>query len=149
MFNRNTVRRSWKAAALTVALPLALASPAAASAGPNVTQGAPASQAVANNAEIDTSCGVLPPECIVRLDRAMSRRARDAEQLGGSLAPAICASIPGPGTACAIAIGLGAQAISKVASNIYEDGDCLGLRIRVINPLPTPERVKRGEHNCR
>lgn len=150
MFNRNTVRGSWKAAALMVVLPLALASPAVASAGQQVEQGVvPASQAVVSSAAIDTSCGVLPPECIVRLDRATSRRARDAQQLGGSLPVAICASVPGPGTACAIAIGLAAQTLAKVASNYYEDGDCLGLRIRLFpNPIPTPERVKRGEHNC-
>jgi len=150
MFNRNRVRRSWKGAALTVALPLALASPAAASAGQNVVHGiAPSSQAVINSAPYEASCGLLPPNCTVRLNRATTRNARDTAQLAGPIATAACALVPGPGAICAAVIGGGAAGLAVIATRYYEDGDCLALKIMPApTPLVSPERVKRGEHNC-
>jgi hypothetical protein len=167
MFNRDTVRRSWKAAALTVALPLVLASPAAALAGQqsdgqaarsaattaNVAQvSAPLSQAAISSSPFDAGCGLLPPKCTVRLNRPMTRRARDAAQVAGPIAAGVCAAVPVPavGAICAAAIAAAAQAFATAASNYYEDGDCLALNILPTPPTPiaTPSRVKHGEHNC-
>jgi uncharacterized low-complexity protein len=152
MFSRHTVRRSWKAAALMVALPLALASPAAASAGQQVEQGvAPLSQALISSAPVEGSCGVLPPKCTARLNRATTRNARDTADVTGTIAALVCLKVPIPLASgiCMAAIAGSAQAISNAAGRYYEDGDCLAINIvPIVPPLVSVARVKRGDHNC-
>ena len=151
MFDADTLRRFRKAAALMVALPLVLAAPAAASAGQQTVADltAPASQAVAAAEAVDVSCGVLPPKCTARLNRAQTRTARDAGAVAGVIAGVICAEVPGPGTPCTIALGGAATVLALSAGRFYEDGDCLGVEIMLAPvPLATPMRVKRGDHNC-
>jgi hypothetical protein len=156
----SNVRRFWKAAALTVALPLMLAASAAASAGQAAGSAsdvaaaakvAPASQAAALSEAFDTSCGLLPPKCTLRLNRATTRRARNAAALAGTIAAGACdpVDIPGWQTACRTVIGLSVGGLVLAASNYYEDGDCLGIEI-LIGPVPiaSPQRVKHGDHNC-
>jgi len=135
--------------ALTVALPLMLASPAAASAGQQAA--APPSQAVIAAAPFEGSCGILPPKCVVRLHRPTTRTARNAAQIGGPIAAGVCAAVVIPvGVAvCVAAIDASAQAFAAAAANYYEDGDCLAVNIvPVIPPIVSPSRVKRGDHNC-
>jgi hypothetical protein len=156
----SNVRRYWKAAALTVALPLMLAAPAAASAGQaagNASDAAapakiaPASPAAVLSEAFDTSCGLLPPQCTLRLNRATTRRARNAAVLAGSIAAGACdpVDIPGLQTVCRTVIGVSVGALALAASNYYEDGDCLGIEI-LAGPVPiaSPVRVKHGDHNC-
>jgi hypothetical protein len=151
MFNHSKVRKSWRAAALTVALPLMLASPAAASAGQQAADNAPLSQAVVLSEPFDADCGLLPPHCTIRLNREMTRRARDAAQVGGPIAAAACTRVPVPLVAgvCAAAVAAGSQLLATFASNYYEDGDCLGIKVAAVpTPAVAPTRVKRGDHNC-
>jgi hypothetical protein len=158
MLNRDTARRSWRSAALAVALPLMLASPAAASAGQQAAgeaQRAPApSPAVILSAPVDAGCDWLPPSCTLRFNRDMTRRARNAAQLAGSLGGTACAGVPLPQVkgVCAAVIAATAGVLATAASNYYEDGDCLGIKI-IANPIvqpavAVPVRVKHGDHNC-
>jgi hypothetical protein len=156
----SNVRRFCKAAAVTVALPLVLAAPAAASAGQaagNASDAAaaakvaPASQAAVLSEAFDTSCGLLPPKCTLRLNRATTRRARNAATLAGTIAAGACdpVDIPTFQTVCRSLIGLSVGGLVLAASNYYEDGDCLGIELLVAPvPVASPVRVKHGDHNC-
>ena len=166
MFNRPTRRRSWKAAAVTAALPLMLASSAAAGTGQqaagtaadtvaaktNLARAlAPSSQALALRAPVQASCGLLPPKCTLRLDRSTTRRARNAATLASGIATAACDPIDLPVVkrVCTGAIALSVGGLALAASNYYEDGDCLAIDIVPLpTPVATPSRVKHGDHNC-
>ena len=151
MFNRSTVRRSWKAAALAVALPLMLAGPAAASAGQQAAGQAPEPQAVILSAPFDTSCGLLPPNCTIRLNRATTRNAGTVTGIVSGIASAACdpLDLPIVKNVCRGAILASAGAFAIAATEYYHDGDCLGIKVLVApTPLAAPERVKHGQHNC-
>ena len=156
MFDHNTVRRAWRPAAPAVALALVLAAPAAAGAGQQAAGEARAaaapSQAVILSAPVSASCGLLPPACTVRLNRSMTRRARDAAGFAGSVGTAACSeiSLPVVTRVCTGLVIVSAGTLATAATNYYEDGDCLAIKI---SPLPPPgsalpERVKHGDHNC-
>jgi hypothetical protein len=164
MFTHSTVRRSWRAAALTVALPLMLASSAAASAGQqaagnaphaaaaaktNVAQViAPPSRAVIRSSTFEGSCGLFT--CTVRLNRPATRNARDASWVI-STAASMCGFIPPPGNIiCGAAVAAGAVIVAVAAGRFYEQGDCLAINFNH-PPLPSaawPSKVSRGDHNC-
>jgi hypothetical protein len=121
-----------------------------------------ASTASAAPAGVQADCGYVT--CTARLDRDSTKALEDYDKVTG-VASSLCGALVGAGVAagvlCAAAVNGAGTAISLLAREVYDDGDCLGLRLVIptVVPLPPPApvalpvvypvRVAAGTFTCR
>jgi hypothetical protein len=121
-----------------------------------------ASTASAAPPGLQADCGYVT--CTARLDRDSTRALEDYDKVTG-VASSLCGALVGAGVAagvlCAAAVNGAGAATSLLAREVYDDGDCVGLRLVVptVLPLPPPApaglpvvypvRVAAATFNCR
>ena len=93
-------------------------------------------------------CGYVT--CTLRLNRAMTKNARDAGAIIG-IAAGACATFSGPvAIVCGAAIAPAAGITAVLAARYYDDGDCIKFKFYPVPPTGAaiPERLDHGTYNC-